>query len=385
MKADEAERAEYIIVTNDKYVPTEEHAYREIETKAYNMHESVLDEFWMHQFGIMCNEIEAVAKTTSVYTYKGKYFYIAPKVVIDYVIYCYYDEKHDGIVWEEDEVVFFKRGDDEEINKIEKIIIDWKKYLEKESAPYLFEYEIDQSYIIDLLRMLNKDLDIYEYYDKMKDIIEEEFNKRDFLPSIIYTNWYIEVLKDRAFEVKPDGVYFFGDLIYKSTRPYTILKKSGLEITMSELADKNIPIKFQAFVCNGEEFHESWFDVFDTAKVDEYGAEYVLTRYLAQQLRDIKDRILRRIKKKEEFEKFKEEYGDMCVSFEDSINAGNCERGTKEFMEYLLKQGVDVKNVDCIKAKVLLEYARGVDLDYVKRAIMEAVKKEKKRETNGVN
>jgi hypothetical protein len=393
----QAENEEYMVCTDNDNILTvdTDERLRTIDTRAYNIHEFALDMFWGNgMYDSMCEEINRIANTTTVYTYKGKEFYIAPKITEIEFEYAYINE--DGeLEWDMTSDIFSERVDDDEVNKIESIIEEKKLELERISAPYIFEYEFKDSYLCEFIKDY---IDIDDYFEEMEQIIKKEITDKDIhIENDGILNWFVELLKDRSVEVKDGELLFFGKKVVNvnNHKFMEFIDKCELKIKRTPLNNQTIKLPFNAFIYQNEEYHESWFELLDfTARnIMFYNNKHKKNISIEldslfkakgiKAIREIRDKLVKRLENKLKLEKLKEivKNKKICLTFEDSLAAGNCKSGTREFVSYLSSKEIDV-SVECIDANKLLEFSRQKDIPYVVKAIEYKINKQIKRINN---
>ena len=259
----QAENSGYILCTTDDVfcLTDKRDVIENIDTRAYNISDIVLDEFWSYQFDEMCVDINDVAETISVYTYKGKNFYITPKLEeIDFE----YGYLVDGeIEWGLTTRMFSKDVNNTEVQKVINIIKETKLNLERASAPELFIYTFkSDSYLYEIL---DDFVDVEDYVEEMEDIIQAEIcDKQLPIENDVTVNWFTLLLEDRCIDIKDGELYFFGDKILdvNNHRFMDFINKCELEVKRTKLRS-NIELQFNAFIHKDEKEFKSWFEVLE--------------------------------------------------------------------------------------------------------------------------
>jgi len=251
---------------------------------------------------------------------------------------------------------------------------DLKRYIEEmEKGIEMFCDEFKNSSLNDLLGKV----DMCKYKDKMRKLIDEHITKKDItVKNDKETNWFFEFLKDRSFDVNEDGIYLFDEKISSSKRLYRYLRLFGLKYEKLKLQGDQLNVEFNFVVYDGEKYYCGWFELFnDTALYYANNKKELFGIGLMKKFKEIKMWILKRMGlmlPQDEKEDLKKKAENLCLSYKDFIDAGNCRISTLMFISYFKDFDVDLSN-DCLPATYLFDVARLQDLPLLKKSILKNV------------
>ena len=373
----------YVMVTEDRKALDVEWELDSIETKAYEMSERVLEEFWnLGGFDFLSEEINRVAKNTACYTYKGKYFYVVPKFDDVFFEYAYFD-KNGEIEWDFIESVGIYKVPSEEVEQIISIIADCKRDMEIKSIPDFIYEELKNEHSEESIELIGIDWEVFmDAVESIHRILNEDELKQ---MKMLDNNWIITRIKDRI--ITREGDKFINIITGKviEIKGFTkLLKIMGFESKRTKIPGTDIVT--ESLEKYGEEYHINWLefllDVYDSvlAAFDEEDVnDKVIREYVANKLGDINRKLYRRYLNKQEIEQILEKAKDVCVTLEDSLDGGNCKPGT---MAFIKKHNIDTSKVECINGLELYNMADKSEKGYVLNAIKAAISKEKANESN---
>jgi hypothetical protein len=135
-------------------------------------------------------------------------------------------------------------------------------------------------------------------------------------------------------------------------------KRYGYELIKTAISDSLITDQW-AIKQGNEEYH---FDILDVITYDIDGTQ-PLKEFIFEVLEALQKRRLEKISQKELFEKASK----VFVGIEDSIESGNCQYGTNQF---ILKHRIDTNKIGGIRGDVLLEMENS---NFTKRAVNHAI------------
>jgi hypothetical protein len=337
----------------------------------------VLNDFWNLDyeecFKTHFEELDTEDKIC-VYHRKGKDWYVGYQYDSEQIVLSYRDE--DGeIVDEDDFYALYYKEDAELIKKFSKIIESWRDNLSAMSYVNN-ELEIGEDYN-DYFNdgVVNQTLVelIYEDKNSLRDEIIDNIN-----------SWNLETIKEefaKAYHAAIDSqAKVLEDLtvqiatvpmqmVTNSSEPKTITfnhlklikrleQRYRYELVQTEISDSLD--KTQWAIKQGEE--EYHFDIFDVISQDIDGTQ-LLKEFIVEVLEALEKRKLEKISQAELFEKASR----VFVGIADSIESGNCQYGTTQFV---LKHHIDTQKIGGIRGDVLLQMENS---NFTKRAVNHAI------------
>jgi len=329
-----------------------------IDGKMSNYNDSVVDDFWNFTMADEdpFNYLDPSGRV-SVYARKGKDWYVTSGIEQRDEYITYIDE--DGELVEEEELwVYANMAEDREVDEVVQSVEEMKKSLEIDGL-IMNELEIgswesnanweynDGLFNLPILRKqeyADSPMDMFDIRNEIREYVD--YGDGDREAAIVMTAYEKFLTKNMD-----EREYLFGT--YKHLPMLReIVEREGKELVYSRIGDFTYA-KAWAVKYRNEEYHFSLADLFETTPKKFYNS---ISTSLTMRLTEMheKDVIVSKAER-------------VFVSFNDSIDSGNCTSGTQAFCD---RFHIDTKKIGGIRGDALLE------LDYsafTRRAVMAAI------------
>lgn len=339
-----------------------------VDGRVYDYNETVLDDFWAFgpDEGGWLKELDP-DDTISVYSRKGKDWYIGYSLKSRDLYISYKELEDDEVVEEEQFFALFYKPNKELLQKVVDVVQGWKEDIEVRSYIYnQFDENHDNSIVdFNLAKML------YENLSDFRNQIEEEIAswKSDTIANeflIAYNkvvNENVKVFENKTVEITHNPC------VYGSEKPtqkrYNHLRNMerigrvlGFEIVHTALESES-DIFAYAIKKDDEEYH---FNIAELIAKDVAG-EQTLRSAVEEMLESLEKRKLEMMAQKELFEKASK----VFVGVEDSLKSGNCSFGTNEF---IARMAIDTSRIGGIRGDELLKMEMS---NFTMRAVIHAI------------
>ncbi|WP_152184433.1 hypothetical protein [Sulfurimonas indica] len=349
---------------------------KHIDGRLDNYNEMIVDDFWRM-------DIEECMKThfeeldpndkLCVYHRKGKDWHVGHQYESEQIILTYRDDE--GEIYEDEFYALYCKKDKELQEKFVKIIASWRDDIDMKSYIYN-ELEIggyDNNYYNDsvvnqtLVELIYEDkndlaIEIVESLQSWElKTIKEEFAKTYY--AII--GKAIKVKDDLTIQITTVPCQFSSKPNAPQIKTYNHLKlikrlekRYDYELVKTSISGSLDTVQW-AIKQGNEEYH---FDICDVIARDIDGTQ-TLREFIVEVLEALEKRRLEKISQAELFEKASR----VFIGIADSIQAGNCEYGTNQF---IAKHHIDTSKIGGIRGDVLLEMENS---SFTKRAVNHAI------------
>ena len=326
-----------------------------------NSNESEMDFFEFNENNYL-KEIDP-SNTISVYHRKGKDWYIGYSIDSQDMYIYYKDENYQYTKdeFEEDTVYFYTYEENEELlEEVKNYLQNCKEDLEVRCfvANELDEdYQYRELFNFDAIDLVFEDRDVFETnikdnfswtYETMKVDLLKTYEETIY-EQITVTDDYKVIVKNNTDEMKT-----FNHLAIINR----LAKKYNYELVNSYVLE-NIEIKSWSIKKDDEEYHFNILEVI----VDEINENVSLKDFVLKALSSIEKRKIEKIKKADLYEKASK----VFIGISDSLNSGNCELGTKQF---IAKYKIDTNFIGGIRGDALLDLERS---NFTMRAVSYAI------------
>lgn len=337
--------------------------------------DAVLEEFWNCTLE---NELQPHLKKLDpdskicVYHRKGKEWYIGYQYEDEQIFITYCDE--DGEIQEEEQYAFYYREDFALVQKIKTVLNSYKEDVAAQSyinnalgvgCYYVdcADNEVVSYLLIDLIYESRWDLrnDIMEIINYNGESIEQSF--LEAYSKAIKSN--TKVLNDLTVQITTVPLRMVENSASPETKNYNHLKlikrlesRYGYKLVKTAVSDSLSNMQW-AIKQGDEEYH---FDIFEVVANDVEG-EQTLKEFIIEVLGALEKRKLEKISQAELFEKASR----VFVGISDSIEAGNCQYGTNQFIQ---KHHINTAKIGGIRGDVLLQMENS---NFTKRAVNHAI------------
>lgn len=322
-----------------------------VDTRMDCFNDHALEDFW--QFGgIEClqAEIEALLDNhpLSCYHYKGKRFEVAPNIVSIEVSTYYLDEDDRELMecyegeWDIKAVVSEEAKAAAE--QVRQLIVDSKKSLEEKSLTYAMVEKIRA-----LADFFEDDLEAKqgEFYDELPSYIATEYKGRSYGPD---GEDVFMFLQSKHSELKVVGqakmTKFANKLGFNWSFDFNDRNEGSIQFTNRENSRDHYHVSAEEFLANGKDWKLVFRDVIQPMVQLRAMQEidYIIKTKLQGRLKDVAEHV--------------------WVTFSDSIKAGNCEFGSRQFVE---RNHINLEELGAIRGDALLEME---DSDFTRRIIL---------------
>ena len=353
---------DYILFHGPSTCLVPDEVYDVIDCRLTNYNDSVIGEFWnvtMAEDPFI--EVDPEEKVF-VYAYKGKDWYIGSGIEEDQLCITYRDD--DGELVENEE--FWYTADLAQYELVKKVAdivrrmhyeVEVKGLIANELkiGNYSYEgYDIETNGYFNL-KILEKEYgrDLYIVYDEVLDFVDwEGIGNVDHKVRDAYERFLMHHMdKDE----KLFGKYAHFVELRK------IVEKEGKELVYTPV-EGDINNKQWAIKYKGEEYHFYLAELFNSDPKKFY--EYV------------SNQLTKRINERIEVNELSKKAKYVFVGLDDSVKSGNCMAGTRAFCA---RFGIDTNKIGGIRGDELLKLDYS---PYTRRAVMQAIKREKTTKNN---